>query len=137
MLNRALYLFQRNWALDAMEWAQEPNEVRDFHQQWDRLIFQDGVLFRMFQDILTVGQAEQPLLNVLVIIDHFTKLAWAVTARILWRYVILPFGCPSRFHSDQGANFEAALIQELCCMYGMQKSYYSLPPCWEWRLQEI
>ncbi len=29
---------------------------------------------------------------------------------------------PGQIHSDQGRNFESALIQQLCCLYGVEKS---------------
>ena len=68
---------------------------------------------------------------VLVVTDHFTKYAWAIptrdqsahtTATALWKHVIRHVGSPQRFHSDQGANFESAVIQELCGLYGTKKS---------------
>lgn len=34
-----------------------------------------------------------------------------------------PFGCPQRFHADQGANFESSVVQEICQMYGEIKSH--------------
>ncbi|KAJ8372062.1 hypothetical protein AAFF_G00295250 [Aldrovandia affinis] len=68
---------------------------------------------------------------VLVVTDHFTKYSWAIptrdqmantTASALWKNVICYFGSPRRFHSDQGANFESAVIQDLCNLYGTKKS---------------
>ena len=60
--------------------------------------------------------------DVLVLTDHFTKLAHAFpcpnqsakeVARKLWDNVFCIYGFPQRIHSDQGANFESALIAEL------------------------
>ncbi|KAJ8366474.1 hypothetical protein AAFF_G00353540 [Aldrovandia affinis] len=67
----------------------------------------------------------------LVVTDHFTKYSWAIptrdqmantTASALWKHVIRYFGSPRRFHSDQGANFESAVIQDLCNLYGTKKN---------------
>lgn len=33
------------------------------------------------------------------------------------------FGVPGCIHSDQGSNFESALIKQLCCLYGVEKSH--------------
>lgn len=69
---------------------------------------------------------------VLVMTDHFTKYSWVVptkdqtaatTARAMWSNVIRFFGSPSRFHADQGANFESAVVRELCELYGAKKSH--------------
>lgn len=68
---------------------------------------------------------------VLVVTDHFSKYAWAIptrdqsvttTAKVLWKHVIRYVGSPRRFHSDQGANFESAVLMELCSLYGTTKS---------------
>lgn len=70
--------------------------------------------------------------KILVITDHVSKYSWAAatrdqtantTARMLWHHVVQPFGCPARFHSDQGPNFEAAVVQRLCDLYGVKKSH--------------
>lgn len=83
-------------------------------------------------DFLSLEQAVGGFQNILVMVDHFTKYAWAAathdqtaktTVRVMWQQVIQPFGCPARFHSDQGPNFEAAVVQELCDLYGAKKSH--------------
>ena len=82
-------------------------------------------------DFLTLGRPTDTCQNILVATDLFTKYSWAVstrdqtaqsTVRALWTHVIQPFGCPARFHSDRGANFESALMQQLCNTYGITKS---------------
>ena len=69
--------------------------------------------------------------NVLVITDVFTKYTQAIptrdqkaktVARHLVRDWFVRFGIPRRLHSDQGRNFESAIIKELCAIYGIQKS---------------
>ena len=68
---------------------------------------------------------------VLVITDHFTKLALAVptrnmtaktTARVLYDNFIVHYGTPARIHSDQGRSFEGKIIKELCDVLGVRKS---------------
>ncbi len=69
--------------------------------------------------------------DVLVITDHFTKMACAFccrdqsakqVAKILWDKFFCVFGFPERIHSDQGANFESQLIRELLEVAGVKKS---------------
>ena len=43
-------------------------------------------------------------------------------ARILVKEWFIRFGVPKRIHSDEGKNFESALIKELCAIYGITKS---------------
>ena len=82
-------------------------------------------------DFLTLGRPTDTCQNILVATDLFTKYSWAIptrdqtaqtTVRALWTHVIQPFGCPARFHSDRGANFESSLMQQLCNTYGITKS---------------
>ena len=82
-------------------------------------------------DYLTLHRSVGGFENVLVITDHFTKLAVAAptrdqtartTATALWKHFIQVYGFPERFHSDQGANFQSRIISELCTMYGATKS---------------
>ncbi|XP_060790757.1 uncharacterized protein LOC132894655 isoform X1 [Neoarius graeffei] len=73
--------------------------------------------------------------NIMVLTDHFTKFAWAAatrdqtaktTVRVMWQQVIQYFGCPALFHADQGPNFEAAVVKQLCDLYGCKKSHTTL-----------
>ncbi|XP_062386073.1 uncharacterized protein LOC134073108 [Sardina pilchardus] len=82
-------------------------------------------------DFLTLSRPTDRYQNILVATDLFTKYAWAIptsdqtaitTARALWSNVIQPFGCPETLHSDQGPNFEAKVVQELCQLYGCRKT---------------
>ncbi len=69
--------------------------------------------------------------DVLVITDHFTKLAHAFpcqnqsaksVAKKLWDGFFCIYGFPQRVHSDQGASFESELIAELLDLAGVDKS---------------
>lgn len=69
--------------------------------------------------------------NVLVMTDVFSKYTLAVptrdqrastVAQVLVTEWFLKFGIPARIHSDQGRNFESSLIQQLCSLYGVEKS---------------
>ena len=80
-------------------------------------------------DFLTIGVRGKKL-NVLVMIDHFTKFGKAcvtsdqtarTVARTLWREFFMPYGFPAKILSDQGRDFESDLIRELCDMVGIKK----------------
>lgn len=69
--------------------------------------------------------------NVLVMTDVFSKYTLAVATRdqrastvaqVLVTEWFSKFGVPARIHSDQGRNFESLLIQQLCALYGIEKS---------------
>lgn len=70
--------------------------------------------------------------DILVITDHFTKLAQAFpcrdqtakkVARTLWDKFFCVYGFPKRIHSDQGTSFESELIAELLRLAGVTKSH--------------
>lgn len=69
--------------------------------------------------------------QVIVMTDVFTKFTQAIptrdqrastVAQVLVKEWFYRFGVPARLHSDQGRNFESALIQQLCDFHGIQKS---------------
>lgn len=69
--------------------------------------------------------------NVLVMTDVFSKYTLAVptrdqrastVTRVLVTEWFSKFGVPARIHSDQGRNFESSLVQQLCALYGVEKS---------------
>ncbi|KAJ8010022.1 hypothetical protein DPEC_G00070650 [Dallia pectoralis] len=83
-------------------------------------------------DFWSAEDSKQRSVDVLVVTDHFTKLAHAFpcanqtakqVAKKLWDNVFCVYGFPERIHSDQGANFESNLIAELLRLAGVAKSH--------------
>uniref|UniRef100_A0A3Q3L803 Integrase catalytic domain-containing protein n=1 Tax=Mastacembelus armatus TaxID=205130 RepID=A0A3Q3L803_9TELE len=83
-------------------------------------------------DFWSAEDSRQRSVDVLVVTDHFTKLAHAFpctnqtakqVARKLWDHIFCVYGFPERIHSDQGANFESELIAELLKLSGVSKSH--------------
>lgn len=69
--------------------------------------------------------------NILVMTDIFSKYTQTVptkdqrastVAEALVKHWFHLFGPPSRIHSDQGRNFESALVQQLCKIYKIERS---------------
>lgn len=80
-------------------------------------------------DYLTIEE-EGRKVNILVVMDHFTKFAQAIVtkdqtakcvAKALWEDFFLLYGFPSRILSDQGRDFESNLIREICSIAGIKK----------------
>ncbi|XP_055717354.1 uncharacterized protein LOC129810649 [Salvelinus fontinalis] len=83
-------------------------------------------------DFWSAEDSNNKSLDVLVVTDHFTKMAHAflcpnqsakAVALQLWNNIFCVYGFPRRIHSDQGANFESKLIAELLSAAGVQKSH--------------
>ena len=83
-------------------------------------------------DFWIAEDSKQHLADVLVLTDHFTKLAHAFpctnqqakqVAKKLWVNVFCVFGFPGRIHTDQVANFESELMAELLRLSGVAKSH--------------
>jgi transposase InsO family protein len=82
-------------------------------------------------DYLTLEPSKGKQQNILIITDHFTRYAQAIstrnqtartTAEVLFNICIVHYGIPERLYSDQGANFESKVIGELCRMTEITKS---------------
>ena len=68
---------------------------------------------------------------ILVIGDYFTKWKEAhampnmeaiTVARFFVNEFICRFGAPEQLHTDQGRNFESALLKEICKLLGITKT---------------
>jgi hypothetical protein len=82
-------------------------------------------------DFLSLEMSKGGFENILIITDHFTRFAQAIpaknqtahtTAKLLFENFICHYGFPSRFHSDQGRNFESEVILELCNIAHIEKT---------------
>jgi hypothetical protein len=76
--------------------------------------------------------AEDSHIDVLVVTDHFTKLACAypcpnqsakTVGLVLWNNFFCIHGFADCIHSDRGATFEIWLIAELLQLSGVEKSH--------------
>lgn len=85
-------------------------------------------------DFLSLEPDSSGYENILVVTDHFTKYAQAfptrnqktsTVAKILWENVFIHYGFCRVLHSDQGRDFEAKLIKELCKMTNIKKTHCS------------
>ena len=74
-------------------------------------------------------------LYIVVVTDYFTRYTEAypipnqqatTVARKLVDEFFLRFSTPEQLHSDQGRNFESAVISEVCKLLGIQKSRTTL-----------
>lgn len=82
-------------------------------------------------DFLKLDVATGGIEYALVMTDVFTKFSQVVAtksrearvvAQVLIDHWFRKFGVPERIHSDQGREFESQIIEDLCKIYGIQKS---------------
>ena len=82
-------------------------------------------------DFLSLEPSKGGHESILVITDHFTRLAQAIplrnqkattTARALFDNFFIHYGFPGKLHSDQGANFESKVVKKLCKLAGTVKT---------------
>ncbi|XP_062376121.1 uncharacterized protein LOC134064271 [Sardina pilchardus] len=83
-------------------------------------------------DFWSAEDSRNRSVDVLVMTDHFTRLAQAFAcrdqsakqvARVLLEKYFCVYGFPERIHSDQGPSFESELIAELLQLSGVRKSH--------------
>lgn len=81
-------------------------------------------------DFWTAKDSNNKSVDVLVVTDHFTRLAQAFpcrdqsakqVAKQLWEKYFCIYGFPERIHSDQGPSFKSQLICELLKVAGVRK----------------
>ncbi len=128
-------------------WLDMEHDVRDYVKKCPRCVFSktpEPAARSALQIIKTTAPLElvcidfwsaedrhNKSVDVLVITDHFTKLAHAfqcqdqtakTVAKKLWDGFFCVYGFLQRIHSDQGASFESELIAELLELAGIDKS---------------
>ena len=83
-------------------------------------------------DFLTLEKSKGGIENVLVVTDHFSRYAQAyptkdqkanTVAKVLWKNFFCRFGFCTKLVSDQGRNFESAIVKELCKCTGITKTH--------------
>ena len=50
-------------------------------------------------------------------------LTWITVARIFVNEFTCQFGVPEQLHTDQGRNFESALLKEICKLLGITRTW--------------
>ena len=85
----------------------------------------------LFLDFVTLDKSTDNRENVLVMTDAYTKFVRAVptrdqsaetVAKILLNEWVYDYGIPERIHTDQGRNFQAGLVKEVCNLFGIKQS---------------
>lgn len=120
------------WVLKVCQECQSCATHKGKSEKTTPLVVSTGEPFELLtMDFLTVADTSG-FRYALVFVDHFSKFAIVVptkdqtaitTAKLFWKHVVQPYGCPKRILSDQGPNFESQLFSELCRLSGIRKSH--------------
>lgn len=138
----------RSLSLTRFFWPNLDRDVRDYVRHCQRCIVSKTVepegraplesitstrpLELLCIDFWSAEDSRNKSVDVLVISDHFTRMAQAFTckdqtakqmARVLWDRYFCVYGFPERIHSDQGANFGSGLVSALLRVSGVRKSH--------------
>ena len=82
-------------------------------------------------DFLSLEPDSHGYENVLIVTDHYTRLAQAfvtrnqkaqTVAKILWENYFMHYGFPRLLHSDQAKDFTANVIKQLCKITNVKKT---------------
>lgn len=86
-------------------------------------------------DFWSAEDSTNKSVDILVVTDHFTRLAQAFVcrdqsakqvARILWDRYFCIYGLPEQIHSDHGPSLESKLVREFLRVFGVNKSRTTL-----------
>ncbi|RXN18313.1 Transposon Ty3-I Gag-Pol poly [Labeo rohita] len=97
LISRFKFYWNRGGGPDKGERREESKDTLELLRQWDKV--------EEFE--VAIPTADQRAVTV---------------AKVLVKEWIHRYGVPARIHSDQGRCFEAEIVQQLCKVYGMQKS---------------
>ena len=127
-------------------WPKLEKDVKDYIKQCERCVLSKPLKLQtplgnllaskplevLAVDFTLLDKSRDGKENVLIMTDAFTKWTMAIptkdqkavtVARVLVKEWFTKFGAPLRLHSDQGRDFEAQIIKQLCLMYGITKSH--------------
>ncbi|KAL7868535.1 hypothetical protein SRHO_G00099190 [Serrasalmus rhombeus] len=151
LLREVLVFWRKQVQPSSAERRQVSRSAMALLRQWDRLVEREGVLYRRvfrpdggeegFQLLLPAVLKSEVLKQLHQDhghqgIERTTELVrkrcyWPdptrdqrapTVAQVLLREWFYKLGVPGRIHSDQGRSFESALIQQLCHLYGVERS---------------
>ena len=76
----------------------------------------------LFLDFVTLDKSTDNRENVLVMTDPTRDQTAENVAKILLNEWVYDCGIPERVHTDQGRNFQAGLVTEVCNLFGIKQS---------------
>ena len=85
----------------------------------------------VFLDFVNIDKSSDGRESILVMTDSYTKFTRAIptrnqlaitVAKILMNEWIYCYGTPERIHTDQGRNFQAEVVREICKLFNINQS---------------